>query len=791
MKFTAVLQRAMSAYEQHRQQVCGAAKDVSTRLFQRLIQRGVAFVSLYFMVRYLSKDGFGIYQFACIAVSTVAFVALPGLDNAVMQGVSRGSLGLYPRATRTSFLASIAGGVLLLIGAAWAVWQRPGLAAPLAAAALIFPFYLGIAQWKCVFLGKMQIRKWSYIEIATAVVTSVLLVSAVFLRVDSLAVFTALYFLPGAAVNIAITLSYYLRLRNTPATADDDTLFRYGLHTSAVTVVSLIAEQIERIVIFLAISPAALAVYYAGDRISEVIRSIFQDIAGILAPRFARMQSYGGDLSKAIALACAVVGVAIVAFAFTLAPPIMIWMFGKQYAASIPYAQALLCSVAIGNVGQFQFRFIRSQVDTTAFSKITIWTSSIRIATCLLLVPVFGVWGAVSGVFIQRLAMSIASSVVIRRQYSMAGTAAARGVVALYFQSVCRGGGGAERMIATLANDLVREGYPVCLITRDRAQDQPFYTLDERIRWFRIGYEPGPADKVRRLLRLTRLLRQEKVRTLIGFVMSGDLTVFAAARLAGTRVVAAERNAPSMYRVLYTPLRRTINFNQLRMAKRIVVQLPRYAEGYPPYLRRKIVCIGNPVAQAADTARPDSPGADGRFRLICVSRLEDRQKRIAILIRAFAALHDQFPDWDLHLIGDGPDRDRLTAQAAQAGIGERVRFAGTTKRVFDELTKAHLFVLPSAWEGFPNALAEAMAHGLPAVGFAGAAGVCDLIGDGGWLAAGNGDVQSLTQALRSAMEAPVERVRRGAAGRDAIKNYRHDELLHRWIDLVEEERKRT
>lgn len=394
------------------------SSDLSARLLQRVIQRGITFVSLYFLVRYLSKDAFGVYQFAAVAVSAVAFATLPGLDNAVMQSVSRGSLGLYKRATRASFLVSFSGSMMLVACSIWATEHQPSLCLPLIVAAALFPLYSGIAQWKSVLLGELRIGTWSAIEISTAVATSGFLLAAVFLNVRSLAVFVACSLLPSAAVNVWATAVQYARCEHETAQVEDDKLFRYGIHTSGFMVISIVAEQMERIVIFLVISPAALAVYYAGDRISEIIRSVFQDIAGIMAPRFARMSSYTGNISRFVSLSCVIVGAMIIVFAFTLAPAIMIFLFGKQYAPSIVYGQALLCSVAVGNVGQFQFRFIRSQADSRAFAKIIMWTSGTRIVTSILLVPIFGVWGAVASVFIQRAVTSLSSSIVIRRNYS-------------------------------------------------------------------------------------------------------------------------------------------------------------------------------------------------------------------------------------------------------------------------------------------------------------------------------------------------------------------------------------
>ena len=390
---------------------------MGTLTAQRVVQRLVGLASLYFVVRHLSPTDFGQYQFVTVALATAAFIALPGLDNAVMQSVSRGSEAFYRRATFFSVKFSLLGSLALAVGALVLRSHRPEVFVPMLVAALLFPPYTALTQWKSVLLAQTRFALMAMAESATALVTHGGLIGAVLLDVRALWVFVLLYLAPTAIANVAATLICSRRMPATEADAETAELFRYGLASSAVTAVSMIAEQIERLAIFLLLSPATLAIYLAGDRLSELVRSVFQDAAAVLAARFARMTSYEGQIERAIWVICVAAGAAIFLFAFTLAPSVLLLIFGAHYAPSIPYAQALLCSVAIGNVGQFQFRFIRSQLDGNSFRTITLWTSGVRIVASFGLIAAFGVWGAVATLVLHRLALSIVSSAVIRRRY--------------------------------------------------------------------------------------------------------------------------------------------------------------------------------------------------------------------------------------------------------------------------------------------------------------------------------------------------------------------------------------
>jgi glycosyltransferase involved in cell wall biosynthesis len=80
-------------------------------------------------------------------------------------------------------------------------------------------------------------------------------------------------------------------------------------------------------------------------------------------------------------------------------------------------------------------------------------------------------------------------------------------------------------------------------------------------------------------------------------------------------------------------------------------------------------------------------------------------------------IHEEMPDARLILVGDGQERERLTAMSIQLGIQKYVQFIGAVPReeVKTYMQQADVFVLPSLSEGFPNVILEAMACGLPII----------------------------------------------------------------------------
>jgi glycosyltransferase involved in cell wall biosynthesis len=117
----------------------------------------------------------------------------------------------------------------------------------------------------------------------------------------------------------------------------------------------------------------------------------------------------------------------------------------------------------------------------------------------------------------------------------------------------------------------------------------------------------------------------------------------------------------------------------------------------------------------------------GARTLLFVGRL-DPQKGPFLLLMSVKDLLPIYPELHVLFVGDGALRDELKAWVQRAGLESRIHFAGRRSDVPSLLRAADLFVLPSAWEGLPNVLLEAMAAGTPVIATA-VEGVSDLLVD--------------------------------------------------------------
>jgi glycosyltransferase involved in cell wall biosynthesis len=170
--------------------------------------------------------------------------------------------------------------------------------------------------------------------------------------------------------------------------------------------------------------------------------------------------------------------------------------------------------------------------------------------------------------------------------------------------------------------------------------------------------------------------------------------------------------------------------------------------------------------------------------IIAIGRLT-AQKGFDILIEAFARVAGKHPDWRLVIYGEGRDRTELETLRDALSLQGRVELPGITRNIEIAFAEAGLFVLPSRFEGYPNALLEALAAGLPAIATSGPGGASEILEDGKYgLQVAPGDVIAMASALDRMMSDPKLRAAYGANARNAVAELNVERIGRQWLDLL-------
>ena len=316
--------------------------------------------------------------------------------------------------------------------------------------------------------------------------------------------------------------------------------------------------------------------------------------------------------------------------------------------------------------------------------------------------------------------------------------------------------GGAQRVMANLANDFTAAGVETVLVNDAvPAPGIPTYPIAETVRRYYLRQDFSGnvlAKNIERIAGLRKILKNE----------NPDIV--------------SVRNDPNMEygRSAAKKWRANAVFS---MADGCVFQTKEASRYFSPAIQKRSKIIMNPVAAPFfQVQRP----AQSR-NIISVGRLEP-QKNQALLVEAFAAVAGQFPEQNLVIYGEGSLRPALQQQIDVLGLHERILLPGDEKDIREKLAQSSLFVLPSDYEGMPNALLEALAVGLPCISTdCPCGGPAEVIQNGvnGVLVPCR-DVQKMAQAMRDLLTDPEKCAMLSAAARQSAEAFRADTVFADW-----------
>lgn len=355
--------------------------------------------------------------------------------------------------------------------------------------------------------------------------------------------------------------------------------------------------------------------------------------------------------------------------------------------------------------------------------------------------------------------------------------------------------GGAERVAANLSDYWTEKGWQVTVVTLTTSE-QDYYSLHPSVR--RIGLDlaqessgllVAAAKNMRRALALRKTIKQLKPDVALAMMSkSCILLALAAVGVKGVVTVGSERVHPP-----HAPMGSVWGSFRKWLYGHLDVVVALTSES-TTWLRmntraRRVVTIPNAAQWPLSKQPPHLPPptrVDGQHMLLAVGRLA-AQKGFDLLITVFQQLVAEFPDWRLVILGEGSDIDSLQTLVCTLGISEHVHLPGRAGNMAQWYAAADLFVMTSRFEGFPNALVEALAYGLPAVSFDCDTGPRDIIRhevDG--LLVPAGDCAGLKAALRKLMVNESLRRHFSKRATDVRDRYTIERIAGLWEHLFRE-----
>ncbi len=379
----------------------------------------------------------------------------------------------------------------------------------------------------------------------------------------------------------------------------------------------------------------------------------------------------------------------------------------------------------------------------------------------------------------------------------------------LFYQrsDVINSGGGTEKVLCFLSSELAEKGYDVTFMTNENKKGKPFFNLSNKVKFINIGGTNFKGFKkfIFKLIKSTPFL--EKFKNFNNYKYTSDIVYNSIDKIKPDLIILANPSdllelcyshkykAPIIQMIHNVPwnifarkskkvLKMTLNLmNNVKVCQ---VLMPSYVDLIKPYYNGKVVVIPNSVPQISEENIAEHADKE-KYTIINIARI-NYVKNQELLIKAFSLLANKYKNWNVNIWGN-PDKKYISVLKNLINkyqLKDRIIFKGTTKEPLKELKNSDIFAFPSLFEGFPLALTEAMAVGLPSIGLKTAPAVNELIVNNKNGLLSEDSSQDFASKLEELIINKDLRKKLGTNARNDMKNYNKEKILEMWEKLIKE-----
>lgn len=347
-------------------------------------------------------------------------------------------------------------------------------------------------------------------------------------------------------------------------------------------------------------------------------------------------------------------------------------------------------------------------------------------------------------------------------------------------------GGGAERQMAGLAGFLKQRGENVILAAYHQHNMDEFIHENHGIRPVLLDAKPNPLSKMQAV---RRFIKKEKFDIVIAY-KDGPAMMCCMMKATGMifRLIVSERNTTQLL-----TMREKVKFILYRWADVVVSNSEsqhEFINARFSSLREKTMVITN-FTDTRHFVPSEKQRCEGQFKILTVARIAKQKNVLAYLrvIKQVIAQRDDvaFEWYGKVQIGEKDYHAQCLELIDELGIGNHVRFLPATQNIVEKYQECDVFCLPSLYEGYPNALCEAMSCGKPIL----CSRVCDnpqIVNEGE-----NGmmfDPKSVDEMSRVVLKllslSKEERMVMGTRSRElSVERFSEEVFVNKYLKLIE------
>lgn len=354
-------------------------------LLRQIAGLGSGFLLTVAFARLASQETFGQYQFVLSVLAIISVFSLPGLNQSIVQSAARGKDGDFPTVVRTSFYWSLLGVPALLILGLYYYWNRDfSLGLALMSASVFFPLLYAPNTWDSFLQGKSLFKTAAKFGSWQAALNLIFVAGSVFWSRGKLLPAVLAYCFSQAALN---GWFFWRSLKYSENSEKDPETVKYGWFLTGVNVFSLIADNIDRIIVGVFLGPKALAVYFLGISVVKNVFDFSKTFVSVLAPKIAVKNTVIFKKYLILFLTLLPVSAAI----FFLLPVVVPLIFSEKYASSVGLAQIAIIFLPVVFVNLL---YLSHFIYFVKNKKLIAWhTISLSLLKLIFIVPLMIFWG--------------------------------------------------------------------------------------------------------------------------------------------------------------------------------------------------------------------------------------------------------------------------------------------------------------------------------------------------------------------------------------------------------------
>lgn len=345
--------------------------------------------------RYLDQDVYGIYRYILATYAILVITSLPGLDTAVLETLAKGNHKAYVHSIFIKFKYGFIGTIISIGYGIYHLFTGDiQLFYLFVLVGSFLPFIECLTLYTSVLNAQKRFGFWAFTEVANQLFSTLGLFATMYFTQNIFLLICA-YFLPYILVRGVITL--YIVNNFIENTNYDPSYLSYGKAMTWYQIITRGIASLDQMVLFHFMGPAQVAVFSIASAIPTRFQSVLK-ITGTLAfPKYAQASEH--EIARSLPRKMLIFGAGIlfVCISYAIIAPTFFQIFFPKYLESVSYSQLMMFFVLSGMTYPFG-AFLNAHKKITENYLFAILSFSVKALCLVILVPIYGVWGAAWGV---------------------------------------------------------------------------------------------------------------------------------------------------------------------------------------------------------------------------------------------------------------------------------------------------------------------------------------------------------------------------------------------------------